>query len=237
MEYYLPLFFQSTRGASPLLSGLLILPVTITEAVTGMITGMVTHRTGRYVEMIWLGTTILTLGNGLYIHFGVGTSIGEIVGVELVEGIGAGLLFGPPLIALQAAVAQEDTATATATLGLSRNLATALSVIIGGVVFQNSMQQQAADISASGLPSNLVTKLSGANAAANVDLISSIGDASQKLAVRVAFASAISNIFILSTCLAACAIIASLFISKRELSKEHKETKTGIQIDPISEHK
>lgn len=232
-EYYLPLFFQSTKGASPLISGLLILPITITEAVTGMTTGIVIHRTGRYVELIWLGTVVLTLGNGLYILLGAHSSIGEIVGLELIEGLGSGMLFGPPLIALQALVSQEHTATATATLGLSRNLATALSVIIGGVVFQNGMQDQASNIQASGLSSELMSKLSGSKAAANVELIASITDVNQQMAVKEAFSFALRNIWILSTCLSACAATASIFISKQVLSRDHKETKTGVNSAPV----
>lgn len=178
---------------------------------------------------------MLTLGNGLYILLGAHTSTGEIVGLEFVSAIGAGMLFGPPLIALQAVVKQEDTSTATATLGLSRNIATALSVIVGGVVFQNGMEHQVPNIRASGLPSDLITKLSGSEAAANVNLIATITVASQKLAVREAYAWSLRNIWIVTTCASACACLASIFISKQILSTVHKETKTGLNTGPTSQ--
>ena len=62
--------------------------------------------------------------------------------VLIVAGLGAELLCSPPLVALQAMVSQEDTATATATLGFVRNLATVLVVVINCMVFQNGMVRQ-----------------------------------------------------------------------------------------------
>ena len=62
--------------------------------------------------------------------------------VLIVAGLGAEFLCSPPLVALQAMVSQEDTATATATLGFVRNLATILVVVISRMVFQNGMVRQ-----------------------------------------------------------------------------------------------
>ena len=187
------------------------------------------HRTGKYLELIWLGVTLHTIGTGLYIHLNAASSLAEIVSFQIIAGIGVGLLFSPPVVALQAHVSQADTATATATLGLMRSLATCLSVIIGGVVFQNGMQTQAAKLHGAGLLGSVAESLSGSDAAANVVLLSTIEDASQKLAVKEAFAWSLRNLWILCTCLSACGIIASWFLVKKELSEEHTETKTGIK--------
>ncbi|TKA73785.1 hypothetical protein B0A49_02846 [Cryomyces minteri] len=228
-EYYLPLYFQSAKEASPIRSGVLILPITVTEALLGITAGIVINRTGRYLELIWIGMTLLTIGNGLYIHLNATSSIAEIVAFELVAGIGAGLLFEPPLIALQAMVSQDDTATATATLGFVRNLATSMSIVLGGVVFQNSMQMNAPGLRAVGLPADITQQLSGSTAAANVMVVGTIADPAQKLAVKQVFAGSLRNMWILYTCVSACGLAASGFIAKSVLSKEHSETKTGLR--------
>ncbi|KAF2194448.1 putative MFS transporter [Zopfia rhizophila CBS 207.26] len=227
-EYYLPLYFQSVKGASPLHSGLLILPITLTQALVGMATSVIVHQTGRYLEPIWIGVVLLTIGNGLYINLDTASSIGEIIGFEIVAAFGAGLLFQPPLIALQALVSPEDTATATATLGFIRNLATSLSIVIGSVVFQNGMDLRAPNLVATGLSANLTQILSGHAAAANVMVIETITDPAQRLAVKDAFAGSLRNMWILCTCTSACAIVASRFIVKQMLSKVYRETKTGL---------
>lgn len=228
-EYYLPLYFQSVKGASPVRSGVLILAITITEAVVGILSGVMIHRTGRYLEIIWTGVLLLTLGIGLYIRFDPSTSISSIIVCEVVAGIGAGLLFDPPIIALQAGVTQDDTATATATLGFLRSIATAIAVITGGILFQNSMLIRQKDLREAGLPAAVIQILSGDSAVANVNEIARITSPEQKMAVMDAFAWSLRNIWIMCTCLVFCGVIATTFIRRHELSNEHVETKTGIK--------
>jgi hypothetical protein len=228
-EYYLPLYFQSVQEASPLHSGLLILPVIVTEATMGILTGVLIHRTGRYLEIIWIGTIFMTLGFGLLIDLNATSTLREIIPFQIVTGIGSGVLFEPPLIALQTLVSQDDTATATATFGFIRNVGLSLSIVIGGVVFQNGMSLRAPQLRASGLPSNITDQFSGGAAAANVMVISTLQNPAQKLVVKEAFAWSLRNMWILFTSVATCGIVATAFISKQVLGREHTETITGLK--------
>ncbi|OQD67222.1 hypothetical protein PENDEC_c041G03868 [Penicillium decumbens] len=230
-EYYLPLYLQSAKEASPMRSGVLILPLSIAEATSGILTGAIIHKTGRYLELIWIGMILMVIGNGLYIHLDVSSSVGEIIGYELLSGIGAGFLFQTPIIALQAMVSQEDTATATATLGFIRNIAIASSIVIGGVVFQNSMSKMKPSLLATGMSDSLAQQLTGDSAAANIELIKDIKDAAQLLAVRHAFAWSMRNMWILYTCMAGVGVFCSAFILKTHLNKEHVETVTGLKSE------
>lgn len=65
VEYYLPLYFQSVKQASPLRSGILIVPMMVTEAVVDILVAVVISKTGRYREIIWAGVSLMTLGTGL----------------------------------------------------------------------------------------------------------------------------------------------------------------------------
>jgi MFS family permease len=201
----------------------------VTESLVSVVAGVVIHRTGRYKEIIWLGNALGLLGTGLYITLGTFTSVAKIVIYQIIAGLGTGLLFFPPLLALQNHVSQEDTSAATATFGLIRNLATSISIVVGGVVFQNSMTLQQPTLMAAGLPANLTADLAGVNAAANVFLIGTIQDPMQQLVVKNAFSESLRNIWILYTCVGALGLIASFFITQRSLNNEHTETKTGIR--------
>lgn len=227
-EYYLPLYFQSVKESSPLRSGVLLVPLIVATAGTGVINGIVIHRTGQYRPSMWLGTVLLTLGTGLYIMLGPDTSIGTIIGLEIIEGVGSGLLFEPPLIAIQQGVDQDDVGTATSTQSFIRSLALSLGVIVGGIVFQQSMDLQRESLVEAGVTPSIVELLSGKNAGANVMLGHTLPPA-QKLAVKEAFAWSIRNMFIMFTALGALGIIASIFVPKRKLSKEHRETVTGLK--------
>ncbi|KAL8880553.1 MAG: hypothetical protein Q9198_002062, partial [Flavoplaca austrocitrina] len=227
-EYYLPLYFQAVEEASPIRSGVLILPFILSETVMGIMVGFLIHRTGRYLEFMWIGTILMTLGFGLFVHLGATSSLVEIVVSQIVAGIGSGMLFEPPLIAIQAHVSQDDTATATATYGFTMNMAMSISIVVGGVILQNSMQNRGSTLSAAGLSSEIVYKFAGDDAAANVGIISTIADTAQELAIKEAFAWSLRNMWILYTCVSFLGIIASIFLKKKELSKEHIETRTGL---------
>lgn len=227
-EYYLPLYFQSVKQASPVRSGLLILPMIITEATVDIMVGVLIHKTGRYRELIWAGLTLMTLGTGLYITFGTDTSIAKIAAFEIVGGIGTAFLFQAPMLAIQNTVSQADTASATATMGFMGNIATSLSLVLGGLVFQNSMTTRHSSLAAAGLSKSILEALSGDQAAANVGITKSIQDATQRHVVLDAFAWSIRNMFIMYTCIPAVAMVASVFIKQRHLRTEHTETKTGI---------
>lgn len=209
-------------------SGVLILPLPVAEAVSGILTGAIIHRTGRYLELIWLGLILMTIGNGLYIHLDVSSSVGEIIGYQLLSGVGAGFLFQTPIIAIQATVSQDETATATATLGFIRNMATASSIVVGGVVFQNSMGRMKPSLLATGMSEGMAEKLTGESAAANIESIRDIRDKAQLLAVKEAFAWSMRNMWVLYTCMAGVGVFLSAFILRTRLNKEHVETVTGL---------
>ncbi|KAK5681299.1 hypothetical protein LTS10_007061 [Elasticomyces elasticus] len=228
-EYYLPLYFQSVKQASPLRSGLLILPITVSEGALGIVSGVVMHQSGKYRELMWVGAALILIGTGLYVSIGVETTIAKLVGFMLIGGSGAGLLFEAPVIAIQNTVSQADTATATATVGLLRNIFTAVSIVLGGVVIQNSMSSHTDLLRASGLNETLIEAFSGGQAAANVELIGTIQDQTAKNVVKTAFASSLRNMWIMYTCIAAFGLVAAMFIKQTHLSMEHTETKTGIK--------
>ncbi|KAF2163506.1 hypothetical protein M409DRAFT_68436 [Zasmidium cellare ATCC 36951] len=228
LDYYTPLYTQSVKGATPLQSGLLVLPEVLPSAVIGVLAGYLMLKTGHYREVIWLGAALFTLGTGLYIMFDITTTIGLLVGVEVIAGLGRGFLFEPPMVALQAVTAQDDTAAATATFCFTRNMATTMSIVVGAVVFQNGMDQQSPALRAAGLNNTLVEAFSGANAQANVEMINAIQDPGQKRAVEAAFADGMKDMWIMYTCIIAVGLVASFFIKHADLRTEHTETRTGI---------
>ncbi|KAI1180570.1 MFS multidrug transporter-like protein [Nemania sp. FL0916] len=229
IEYYMPLYFQSVKQASPIRSGILLLPLILVQATIEIISGYLIHRTGRYIEFMWAGSVLMTLGTGLYILFGPDTSVAMIAGLEIVGAFGPALLFQAPVVAIQNTVHQNDTSAATAALLFLRNIGMSLSVVIGGVVFQNSMNARQSSLSAAGLDQSVLEALSGSQAAANVDITQSIQDPSQRRVILEAFAWSVRNMFILYTAFSATTVIASVFIKHRALNTEHTETKTGLQ--------
>ncbi|RDW79839.1 hypothetical protein BP6252_04477 [Coleophoma cylindrospora] len=227
--YFLPLYFQAVKEASPLRSGLLILPITVVQAVVSVAAGCFIRYTGRYLELIWIGMAGTCLGFGLFIKLGVNSSLVEIVLFQIVAGVGVGLVFQPPLIALQSLVAQEDVAAATALFGFSRSFSTAVSAVIGGVIFQNQMQAHYNELLFI-LPGDVARNFSGQAAAANVKLIATLTGA-EKMAVQKSYAESLSTMWILYSSIAGLGLVLSVFITKQNLATEHVETRTGVRKD------
>ncbi|KAL4949541.1 MFS general substrate transporter [Aspergillus filifer] len=230
IEYYLPLYFQSVKQARPLKSGLYILPVMVTEAATDVLAGVFLHRIGRYREITWVGTVLMALGTGLLVSLNVTSSIGMTIGFAIVGGIGTALLFQTPVIAAQNSVERKaDTAAATATLGFMRNIATSFSIVLGGVIFRDSMERQQTVLEALSVDSDIVRKLAGDMAAANVGVVKEIVNPGQREAAQGAFAWSLRNMFIFYTALCGVAVVAGCFVRQKPMTSEHTETRTGVR--------
>ena len=225
----MPLYFQAVLEASPLRSGLLLLPFIVTGAIAGILAGVVIHRTGRFRELTWIGTFFLALGFGLFISFDAYTTTAKAIGFLMIGGVGSGLLFEPPLIAVQSQVEQQDVASATATLSFVRNIALSISTIIGGTIFQNSMTGRASFLRAAGLPEDVLLRLDGDSAMANVMLPATFENPAWVLAAKQAFAYATRNMWITYTVFALLGFVASLFVEAAHLGTEHTETVTGLR--------
>ncbi|KAK8254836.1 putative major facilitator superfamily transporter [Phyllosticta capitalensis] len=224
--YYLPLYFQAVRGASPIMSGVYILAFAVSLSIVSAGTGIFIKKTGLYQPCIWFGLTVMTLGYGLFIMIGSHTSWAKIIIFQIVAGIGVGPNFQSPLIALQAHVNPRDIATATATFGFTRNLATAASVVIGSVVFQNQMKAHKPELR-DALGDSLANVLGGASAGANAEILASLPNPQRGIAARI-FANSMSKMWIMYTAFAGAGLLVSLLVKKSQLSKQHSETKTGL---------
>ncbi|KAI7354741.1 putative major facilitator superfamily transporter, partial [Hortaea werneckii] len=172
-SYYLPLYFQGVRGASPILSGVYLLPNALALSFTSIGTGIFIGKSGKFLPPIFFGMFMMTLGFGLFIDFDAKSSWAKLIVYQIIAGFGIGPLFQAPIIALQAHISPRDIGTATATLGFVRQLATSSSVVIGQVVFQNQMKSYAPQLREV-LSPQLAQRLGGGDAGASTDIINSL---------------------------------------------------------------
>lgn len=148
-------------------------------------------------------------------------------------GSGLGLLFETPLIAIHAMTHQDDIATATATFGFMRNISSAFSVVLGGIIFQNSINARLPALSALGVPTQVIEKLGNGDAAANVKVIGTILDPVLNIAIKNVFAESLRNLWIFYFAISILIVFSTLFIRKQLISSEHVETTTGLKEKPV----
>ena len=224
--YFLPLYFQAVLDASPILSGVYLFPFVLSLSFVSVAGGIFIKKTGKYLPPIWFGMLFMTIGFGLYIDLPVGRTWGRIFPFQIIAGLGVGPNFQAPLIALQSLVEPRDIATATATFGFARNLATSISVVLGGVIFQNRMKAQQSTLIAAVGPQT-GTVLGGGGAGAATNLVKGLPPV-QKAVVSQVYTNSLRDLWIFYVALSAVGLAVSLLITKQTLSKSHEVQKTGL---------
>ncbi|KLO98911.1 related to DHA14-like major facilitator efflux transporter (MFS transporter) [Fusarium fujikuroi] len=226
VAYYLPLYFQAVLLASPLRSGVLLLPFILPISISAALTGAYIQFSGKYLLVSRVGLMIMTLGMGLMINLDIDMNWAKLISFQILTGIGVGLNFEGPLLSVQAVVPHKDVAAATTAMGFIRTLASGISVVIGGILFQNGMKGEYQTLEDS-LGPDLARLFNGASASASVDLIKNLPTESQ-LVVRTAFFNALDKMWIMYTAFSGIGLLLSFFMKAHHLSKDHQEAHLGI---------
>jgi hypothetical protein len=224
--YYLPLYFQTVLAANPILSGVYLFPLVITLSIGSAAVGIYIKKVGRYQEPIWFGMAFMTLGFGLFIDLPDHTVWSKLIIYQMITGIGVGPNFQSPLIALQNHVARHDIAVATGTFGFVRQLATSMSVVLGGVIFQNVLSKKGPELTRQ-LGPQIAARLSGSNLESSTAFIRHLPPA-QKVIADQAITSSLRTMFIFYTAIGAFGLFLSLFIKRKALSNVHEKSRTGL---------
>lgn len=234
VAYYMPLYFQACLGASPILSGVYVLPSALSLAIFAASTGHFIRVTGAVLPPIFFGMVLMTLGFGLFINLDRTSSWAKIIIYQLIAGSGVGPLFQSPMIAMQSFIKPGDIAVAMSCFSWARMSAAACSVVVGQVIFQNVMDQQQAGLVAA-LGPKVAEQLGGNNAGANTRFIKDLPD-QQRWMVQDAFAHSLRYMWIFYVAFSAVGFGAALLIGKKKLDSEHQVTKTGLEAEEEKRH-
>ena len=96
-------------------AGHITLTFSFTSTVAALAISFIIKYTKHYKYYITAGSAVYLLGIGLMIRYRVqGSTIAQIVGTQIVMGIGGGMLNVPTQLGVQASVSHGDVAAATA---------------------------------------------------------------------------------------------------------------------------
>lgn len=131
---FLPIYLQIARGVTPMVSGLLLAPMTLGIILATTISGRYMRNTGRYSVLAKFGMPILMLGALCLTQIAVDTSLWLFSGVLVVFGFGMGLVFPILTTAVQNAVPRALLGTATASGVMFRQIGGSLAVAVFGAM-------------------------------------------------------------------------------------------------------
>ncbi|KAL6792255.1 putative efflux pump antibiotic resistance protein [Trichoderma sp. SZMC 28013] len=137
--YYVPIYFQSIDGTTPIMSGVRNLPMVIAVTFGIFIAGGLISKTGRYQYILLFSLGLSTVGAGLLYTFDLHTSTGKWIGYQILSGLGWGLAYQIPLIVGQGSCAPTDMALITATLLFFQSYGAAIFMSSVQAAFVNQM--------------------------------------------------------------------------------------------------
>lgn len=91
-QYWLPIWFQGVKGASPFASGVMILPTIISQIIAAVICGALVQRTGYYLPEVLAGNAMVAVGAGLMIRMSPDTTEAYWIGYQILIGAGRGFV-------------------------------------------------------------------------------------------------------------------------------------------------
>jgi len=221
--YYQPLYFEAVRGYTPIVAGVALFPATFTVAPMAIVIGFLITKTGKFRWAIWLGWTLATFGVGILYLLDVNTTVVQWIFIDLVSGVGLGILFPSLQFQVQAASSSKDLAFAVAAFSFFRAFGQALGVAIGGVIFQNSLSHKLQAYPAFAAQASELAK----DAAALVQIITATPDGPDKLVLRTVYADSLKTVYIVMCALAGVALFLSFLIKSYDLNRA-LETEQGL---------
>ncbi|MCJ1392118.1 hypothetical protein MMC18_004985 [Xylographa bjoerkii] len=135
--YYIPTYFQFTRGDSALEAAVRLLPLIVLLSATIIANGYLMSKLGYYQPWYLVGSVLALVGNVLLSISTPTTSTAAIYGYEVLVAIGSGAFIQAGYATIQTVVAPSDTAQAIAFMMLAQFAGIVLGLSIAGAVFIN----------------------------------------------------------------------------------------------------
>jgi MFS family permease len=213
--YYIPLFFQFTRGDSAIKAAVRLLPFICIMIFFVMFAGGILPVLGRYMPLYVIGGIFMTIGGALMHTVDAGTSTSAIYGYEVLVAIGAGI---PLQVAYSVAVVKvkpEEIQGAIGVMNVAQIGSTAIALSLANIIFQNVGFIKLRDtLAGRGFSAE---DLRGALAGAKSTILAGDDPNVQKLAID-AIVDTMGVIWILVIVAGAVSIVSGIFMKREKLS-------------------
>ncbi|KDE09666.1 hypothetical protein MVLG_00072 [Microbotryum lychnidis-dioicae p1A1 Lamole] len=211
--YYLTVFFQAAKGASPVQAGVDTFSLSFTVAPLSIITGVVIGYQGVYKVWNVLGWALTAVGFGITALMKFDCSKAASVGLPILMGLGLGILYSSTNFPVLAPLKASQQPHAMAFFSFMRAFGEVFGISIGATILQNSL--------AANLPKEFLALFHGEVEIA-FSAIPKIVDLAEPLRsqVREAFALSLRVIWLTMVFISGLGFLFSLFIQDIKLTTE-----------------
>ncbi|KAI9715087.1 MAG: hypothetical protein M1812_006205 [Candelaria pacifica] len=215
--FYLPIYFEAVVGDKPLRGAVEALALSLTVTPFAIIAAFAIDYIRKYCWAVWAGWILTTIGMGLMSMLTLGTKQADRIGLQIMLGIGLGILYPALSIPMQASVNVDDSGLAIGTFVFARQMGAVVGLAIGSAIFTNLFNHKLPDI----LPDKLFGLSQGNAGISLIPELRHLGISSDDLApVLLAYADALRGVWYALTAIAAIAFIATLFMKDLSLESE-----------------
>lgn len=208
---YLPTYFQLVNGASAVMSGLMLIPMTLGNVVGSMGSGWLVSRTGRYKVFLVSGPVLMLGGLAFLGTMGVDTGYLFAATGMLLVGFGIGVMMQNLVVIVQAQVPHQQLGVATSATNYFRMIGASTGIAVFGSVFVSTFT---GNLNASGVQ---LDAAGGGVGSLTPELIAGLPQRSQEL-VAQAVAGSMPQIFLIGMFLAGAALLLSMLIRESPLA-------------------
>ncbi|PVH87890.1 MFS general substrate transporter [Cadophora sp. DSE1049] len=208
--YWLPIWFQGVKGASPISSGTMILPSVISQLIAGVFCGGLVQKIGYYLPEVIGGNCLVVAGAALMSTMRPDTSMGQWIGYQILLGTGRGFVMQLLVTAIQTNLPAEDASLGSAYVLFAQYFGGALFAAVSKTVFTSSIGPAVSKY-APGLNSTLLIN-------------SGVTELRQKVPAEylegaiLAYNQSINHVFYVQLAAACSALIAGCFVGWRKVN-------------------
>ncbi|EIM85230.1 iron permease [Stereum hirsutum FP-91666 SS1] len=228
--FYLPLYFQASKLASPIRSGIDLFGIAFIVPTFAIGTGLSVQLISRYRPQNYIGWALTVIGTGLLSLLNADSSTAMLFGFQVLVGAGLGIVWISTQFPILAPLPYSNNAHALAFFTFTRCFAQTWGTVIGGTILQNSLQSRLP-------PSFIATLPQGTQLAYSIiPLISSLTEP-LKTQVRVAFAESAQLIWRVMIGISLAGLLSCGLMREVEMRTDMDETwalrETGrSEVDP-----
>jgi EmrB/QacA subfamily drug resistance transporter len=218
---YIPMFVQVVLGKSATNSGLIMIPLVLSNVLASTISGQLISKTGKYKVLAIVGLAFISAGMITLSFISMSTSYLRLAGGMILVGIGVGITTPLFVIAVQNAFEHSRIGVVTATLQFFRNFGGLIGISIFGTVMIAILSSILTNIDISKLLTDLELNINPGLSASS----------SQLLALKSALAVSLARIFLISSFVSVAGFIITFFLKEIPLRKQIPSIKeAGIEL-------
>ncbi|KEF56994.1 uncharacterized protein A1O9_07184 [Exophiala aquamarina CBS 119918] len=140
LSYYLPLWFQVVKNASPTMSGVDVLPTAISQALSAVMVGKLVQVIGYCTPWAIFGAVVASIGGGLLTTLHPPSTTADWIGYQVLIGFGRAPGVQMPVTAVQGLLKPNEVALATSQIFFFQYLGAAVFISVGETIFSNTLR-------------------------------------------------------------------------------------------------